>query len=79
VINGVNLGGWYDSTGWESADTCAWFGYTFGVQPGSLDIPGAMQNITGNDGKQYPIQTLWSNDDAGGTGYCAGGSNDLPA
>jgi hypothetical protein len=79
VINGVNLGGWYDVTGWENADKCAWVGYTFGVEPGSLNIPGAMQNITGSDGKQYPIQTLWSNDDAGGTGYCAGGSNDLPA
>jgi hypothetical protein len=37
-----------------------------------------MTNITGNDGKQYPIQTLWSNDAAAGTGYCAGGSTDLP-
>jgi serine protease len=78
VINGVNLGGWYDQSGWENADKCAWVGYTFGVQGGSLNIPGAMQNITGNDGKQYPIQTLWSNDAAAGTGWCAGGNNDLP-
>jgi serine protease len=79
VIDGKNLGGWYDAAGWENADKCAWIGYTFGAQPGSQPIPGAMTNIRGNDGKLYPIQTLWSNDAAGGTGYCAGGSNDLPA
>ena len=28
VINGVNLGGWYDQSGWENADKCAWVGYT---------------------------------------------------
>lgn len=78
VIDGKNLGGWYDQAGWENADKCAWVGYTEGIQPGSLAIPGAMTNITGNDGKQYPIQTLWSNDAAAGTGYCAGGSDDLP-
>ena len=33
VINGVNLGGWYDQSGWENADKCAWVGYTFGVRP----------------------------------------------
>jgi hypothetical protein len=78
VINGVNLGGWYDQSGWENADKCAWVGYTEGITPGSAPVPGAMTNITGNDGKQYPIQTLWSNDAAAGTGWCAGGSNDLP-
>jgi serine protease len=78
VINGQTLGGWYDYSGWENADKCAWVGYTLGVTSPST-IPGGLQNITGNDGKQYPIQTLWSNDAAAGTGYCAGGSNDLPA
>jgi hypothetical protein len=78
VINGVNLGGWYDQSGWENADKCAWVGYTEGIEPGSAPVPGGMTNITGNDGKQYPIQTLWSNDAAAGTGWCAGGSNDLP-
>ena len=53
-------------------------GYTEGITPGSAPVPGAMTNITGNNGKQYPIQTLWSNDAAAGTGWCAGGSNDLP-
>jgi hypothetical protein len=26
----------------------------------------------------YPVQTLWSNDSAGGVGYCAGAGDDLP-
>ena len=33
---------------------------------------------TGNDGKQYAVQSLWSNGSAGGAGYCAGASDDLP-
>jgi hypothetical protein len=40
VIGGVNLGGCYDQSGWENADKCAWVGYTEGIQPGSLNIPG---------------------------------------
>jgi hypothetical protein len=72
----AGVGGWYDVQGWENADKCAWVGYT-GVAPAS-SVPGGLQSITGNDGRQYPIQTLWSNDAAAGAGYCAGGSNDLP-
>ena len=77
VINGVNLGGWYDYAAYENGDKCAWVGYTEGVAPPST-VPGGLNNITGNDGKQYPVQSLWSNDSAGGTGWCAGAGDDLP-
>ena len=77
VINAVNLGGWYDQSAWENGDKCAWVGYTDGITAPST-VPGGLNNITGNDGKKYPVQSLWSNDAAGGTGYCAGAGNDLP-
>jgi hypothetical protein len=77
VINGQNLGGWYDFSAWENGDKCAWVGYTEGIAPPST-VPGGLNNITGNDGKQYPVQSLWSNDSAGGTGWCAGAGDDLP-
>jgi serine protease len=80
VVNGVNLGGWYDFTGYENGDKCAWVGSQLGLEllpPG--EIPGGMNNITGSDGNQYPVQSLWSNGSAGGAGYCAGAGNDLPA
>ena len=41
-------------------------------------VPGGLNNITGNDGKQYPVQSLWSNGSAGGAGYCAGAGDDFP-
>jgi hypothetical protein len=37
-----------------------------------------LNNITGNDGKQYAVQSLRSNDSAGGTGYCAGAGGGFP-
>jgi len=77
VINGQNLGGWYDQSAWENGDKCAWVGYTDGITTPST-VPGGLNNITGNDNKKYPVQSLWSNDAAGGTGYCAGAGNDLP-
>src|ERR1700751_3734770 len=77
VINGVNLGGWYDAFAYENGDKCAWVGYTEGVAPPST-VPGGLNNITGNDGRQYPVQSLWSNDSAGGAGWCAGANDDLP-
>jgi len=77
VINGQNLGGWYDFSAWENGDKCAWVGYTDGIAPPST-VPGGLNNITGSDGKQYPVQSLWSNDSAGGTGWCAGAGDDLP-
>jgi hypothetical protein len=42
-------------------------------------VPGGLNNITGNDGRPYPVQSLWSNSAAGGAGYCAGAGDDLPA
>ena len=77
VINGVNLGGWYDYAAYENGDKCAWVGYTEGIAPPST-VPGGLNNITGNDGKQYPVQALWSNDSAGGAGWCAGAGDDIP-
>jgi hypothetical protein len=77
VINGQNLGGWYDYSAYENGDKCAWVGYTEGLASPST-VPGGLNNITGNDGKQYPVQSLWSNDSAGGAGYCAGADDDLP-
>jgi serine protease len=77
VINGQNLGGWYDYAAYENGDKCAWVGYTEGVASPST-VPGGLNNITGNDGKQYPVQSLWSNDSAGGAGYCAGAGDDVP-
>lgn len=77
VINGQNLGGWYDFSGWENADKCAWVGYTEGIAAPST-VPGGLNNITGNDGKQYAVQSTWSNDSAAGAGYCAGADDDLP-
>jgi hypothetical protein len=57
-----NLNAWYDSTGAENADKCAWtFGTTYGSTGGSL----ANMNLGGHD---YLIQQNWVN--AGG-GYCA--------
>ncbi|HZT91858.1 MAG TPA: hypothetical protein VFA05_07460 [Gaiellaceae bacterium] len=77
VVNGQNLGGWYDYSGYENGDKCAWVGYTEGLASPST-VPGGLNNITGNDGKQYPVQSLWSNDSAGGAGYCAGAGDDVP-
>ncbi|MGZ4281262.1 MAG: hypothetical protein ACXVEM_03695 [Gaiellaceae bacterium] len=77
VINGQNLGGWYDYAAYENGDKCAWVGYTEGIAPPST-VPGGLNNITGNDGSLYPVQSLWSNDSAAGAGYCAGAADDLP-
>jgi hypothetical protein len=41
-------------------------------------IPGALGNIKGNRGARFAVQSLWSNDSAGGAGYCAGAGTDLP-
>ena len=44
-----------------------------------LPIPGAMGDIKGNSGTTFAVQSLWSNEAAAGTGYCAGAGTDLPA
>ena len=77
VVNGQNLGAWYDYAAYENGDKCAWVGYTEGIEPPST-VPGGLNNIAGNDGKPYPVQSLWSNDSAGGAGYCAGAGDDVP-
>ena len=77
------LGGWYDTIDAnENADKCAWVGqnllYGLPGQPATLPVPGAMGNIKGNQGTTFPVQSLWSNSSAGGTGWCAGAGTDLP-
>src|SRR5260221_5334706 len=69
VINGQNLGGWYDLTGWENGDKCAWVGYTEGIAAPST-VPGGLNNIRGNDGQLYPVQSLWTNTSAPGPRHC---------
>ncbi|HZR25909.1 MAG TPA: hypothetical protein VFA59_20080 [Vicinamibacterales bacterium] len=65
----VQYGGWFDYQGWENGDKCAWVGDGLGA------VPGSPFNLKGNDGKTYPVQTLWSNQSLNGVGYCSGGSN----
>ena len=67
VINGVNLGGWYDYAAYENGDKCAWVGYTERHRA-AVDRPRRPEQHHGNDGKQYPVQSLWSNNSAGGAG-----------
>jgi len=62
----VQNGGWFDYQGWEIGDKCAWVG-------DGLQIPGAAFNMIGNDGRAYPVQTLWSNQSLAGAGACSQG------
>jgi hypothetical protein len=81
-------GGWYGATDPnENGDKCAWVGEPLnnaaGVQspsgaPNLLPISGALGNITGNAGDRFAVQSLWSNADNAGTGYCAGAGTDSP-
>jgi PAS domain S-box-containing protein len=71
------IGGWYDYSAYENGDKCAWVGYTEGIAAPNA-VPGGLNNITGNDGKQYAVQSLWSNSSAAGAGWCAGAGDDLP-
>ncbi len=79
----AKLGGWYDTIDAnENGDKCAWVGEPLiGGLPGApnvLPIPGAMGDIEGNAGTTFAVQSLWSNEAAAGTGYCAGAGSDLP-
>jgi len=62
----IQNGAWFDYQGWENGDKCAWVG-------DGLQIPGAPFNMVGNDGRAYPVQTLWSNKSLQGVGYCSRG------
>jgi serine protease len=74
------IGGWYDvADGNENGDKCAWVGENLLTAQGPpTPIPGALGNIAGNQGERFAVQSLWSNDSAGGAGYCAGAGTDLP-
>lgn len=62
----VQNGAWFDYQGWEIGDKCAWVG-------DGEQVPGAPFNMIGNDGRAYPVQTLWSNKSLEGVGYCSQG------
>lgn len=47
------------------------------TDPGAEDIIGSGTSTT-NLGGTFAVQSLWSNQAAAGTGYCAGAGNDLP-
>jgi serine protease len=77
----TNLGGWYDSVDAnENGDKCAWVGESLGApgEPAVTPVPGAINDIKGNHGQTFAVQSLWSNQAAEGAGYCAGAGNDLP-
>ncbi len=77
----INLGGWYDALDAnENGDKCAYIGESLGApgEPTVTPIPGALNDIKGNHGGKFAVQSLWSNQAAEGAGYCAGAGNDLP-
>jgi hypothetical protein len=78
--NQTYLGGWYDPLDAnENGDKCAWVGENLVTGSGPPEpIPGALGDITGNQGETFAVQSLWSNDSAEGAGYCAGAGTDLP-
>jgi serine protease len=76
----TNLGGWYDPVDAnENGDKCAWVGESLGLpgEPTVTPIPGALNDIKGNQGQTFAVQSLWSNQAAAGVGYCAGAGDDL--
>jgi hypothetical protein len=81
--SGIEYGGWYDTVDAdENGDKCAWVGYGLAANPltGAVTpIPGALGEMTGNQGTKFSVQSIWSNADDQGTGYCAGAGTDSPA
>jgi hypothetical protein len=87
--DGTSLGGWYDINQYENGDKCAWVGadpvwLVTGTGPEPVPgVPGSLGTIVGNNngqpGQSFPVQSLWSNEAAGGAGYCAGSGTDLPS
>jgi serine protease len=78
-LSAQQIGGWYDALDAnENGDKCAWVGENLLTGQGTEPVPGAMGNMTGNAGDRFAVQSLWSNDSAGGAGYCAGAGTDLP-
>ncbi|HET6866830.1 MAG TPA: hypothetical protein VFH80_13005 [Solirubrobacteraceae bacterium] len=79
-LSAQQIGGWYDALDAnENGDKCAWVGENLLTAQGPPEpIPGALGNMTGNAGDRFAVQSLWSNDSAGGAGYCAGAGTDLP-
>ncbi|HSC04529.1 MAG TPA: hypothetical protein VLC49_14460 [Solirubrobacteraceae bacterium] len=79
-LSAQQIGGWYDPLDAnENGDKCAWVGENLLTAQGPPEpIPGALGNMTGNAGDRFAVQSLWSNDSAGGAGYCAGAGTDLP-
>ncbi len=55
-------GGWFDSSGAETGDKCAW------ITPG---MPGGSFDLTTSTGA-FAVQTTWANDGNGGAGTCEG-------
>jgi serine protease len=81
VVGTSHLGGWYDTLDAnENGDKCAWVGENpLTLQGPPLPVYGALGDITGNAGTRFAVQSLWSNQANGGTGYCAGAGTDSPA
>ncbi|HEY2441183.1 MAG TPA: hypothetical protein VGI07_13190, partial [Solirubrobacteraceae bacterium] len=75
----TQIGGWYDPLDAnENGDKCAWVGESLTGGQALTQEPGALNDIKGNHGGTFAVQSLWSNQAAEGAGYCAGAGNDLP-
>ncbi len=77
----IEYGGWYDPfDADEIGDKCAWVGLNPATDTGPpLPIPGATGDVKGNAGETFAVQSVWSNADDEGTGYCAGAGTDTGA
>ena len=86
--NGTHLGAWYDMNQYENGDKCAWVGadpvwLVTGTGPEPVPELARLHRHHRRQqqrqaGQTFPVQALWSNNSAGGLGYCAGAGTDLP-